>query len=119
MRLSAILIASSALCFFVATLLINVLVTEHLLNTRQAGPQIVTVDAAEALTWFAASRPFHISEEEWTAELVELNARIGPAVAEMSRRHGVVVLNTAAVLTGAPNYTPQLTEILAGGRVAQ
>lgn len=117
MHISAPVAAMGGIAFLSGTVLLNLLVTDRLLEARRAElmPQIVTVDAAEALLRFAQSRPAQISEEDWAAQLVNLNARIGPAALQMSEENGVVVLNSAAVLTGAPNFTDRLMDILEQG----
>lgn len=71
-------------------------------------PEIVSVNAADMLTGFVVAQDPDISEEDLARRLREMNAGLEEAIDRVARDHNLIVVNSAAVLAGPRDITPQM-----------
>ncbi|WP_342075153.1 TrbI F-type domain-containing protein [Yoonia sp. SS1-5] len=71
-------------------------------------PEIVSIDAANMVMGFVAAQDPGISEEDLQQRIRSLNANLDGVIATFARERGVIVVNSAAVLGGTRDVTPEM-----------
>lgn len=100
----------SALVLVVINLAVTLGILDHygLLQKQE----IVSLDAADMVLGFVASQGPDASEEELAAGIQNLNANLDQAVQQFAQSRGVIVVNSAAVLGGTRDVTPDMLTAL-------
>jgi len=98
----------------VGTLAVNALVTNHLMQKRQStqAPLLVTVNSADMLMGFVASRDPDISDVEIKAQAAEFSRDLDGVLARFAQENNLLIVNSAAVVTGARDVTPAVLRSL-------
>lgn len=99
------IIGSAAL--IVGTLAVNAFLTDHLMKQRLATdtPMVVTVNAADMLMGFVASRDPNISPAEIEAQAKAFNANLDGYLSDFAEQNNLLIVNSAAIVSGAPDVT--------------
>ena len=102
--------------FLAATALaaINVALTLWILdrNDLLRVPEIVSIDAADMVMGFVAAQDPEVSQDALHARILNLNAGLDGAIADFAKERGVIVVNSAAVLGGTRDVTPEMLAAL-------
>ena len=90
----------------------NVAITLTVLDrTGNLGrPEIVSIDAADLIRGFVDAQGRDVSDEELQARVRALNANLDPIVQAYARERGLMIVNSAAVLGGVRDITPDLLQ---------
>ncbi len=93
---------------------INVAITLWILerNDLLRAPEIVSIDAANMVMGFVAAQDPDVSQEALQARIRNLNAGLDGAIADFAQERGVIVVNSAAVLGGTRDVTPEMLAAL-------
>lgn len=97
-----------------ALVVVNVAVTLAVLdrNGLLGAPEIVSLNAADMVVGFIAAQGADVSEDDLEARIRTLNANLDGAIATFAEERGIVVVNSAAVLGGTRDVTPELLAAL-------
>lgn len=92
--------------------LVNVAITLTVLDsTGNLGrPEIVSIDAADLIRGFVDAQGRDVSDEELQARVRALNANLDPIVQAYASERGLMIVNSAAVLGGVRDITPDLLQ---------
>lgn len=109
--MTRLIYALTALAALLITVLISSLITLTILRNDMAAntPRFVSVNMQELV--FMLAENAGASEEEFAAAVRNLGRSIEAATAEFGEEH-VVVFDSDMILTGAPDVTPQIWQIL-------
>lgn len=101
------------LAIVVATVCINLFLTLRTLDVRFAGhPRVVTVNSADLILKAISSVEPDVSEEDLSAYVRSMNNALGDVVRQISLENNVIVVNSASVLSGAPDVTDDVLFLL-------
>lgn len=100
----------SLLAAAVALTVINVAITLTVLDRYGflKNQEVVSLDAATMIMGFVAAQGADVSEEELQSRIRALNANLDEIVATFANERGVIVVNSAAVLGGTRDVTPDM-----------
>ena len=91
---------------FVILVTINVGVTQFLIaRSDMSRPAVVTVNAADLIVRSVSLLDPSVSEQELAAHMRAMNAELPEVVRTISLQNNLVVVNSASVLSGAPDIT--------------
>ena len=99
----------SLMAVAVVLALVNVAITLTVLDRtgNLARPEIVSVDAAELIKGFVAAQGRGVSDEELQARVRVLNANVDQLIQAYATERQLLVVNSAAVLGGVRDITPE------------
>jgi len=93
----------AAACVFAC---FNLALTLYVLDARGSNePQVVTVNAADMMLKAMSSVDPSITEEELASFVKSMNAELGGVVTRIAAENNLIVVNSASVLSGAPDIT--------------
>lgn len=100
----------AALVFTVLNVAVTLAVLDR--NGLLASPEIVSLSAADMVVGFVAAQDPGLSQDDLEARIRVLNANLDSAIAAFAAERGIIVVNSAAVLGGARDVTPELLAAL-------
>jgi len=93
----------AAACVFAAA---NLALTLYVMDQRgSADPQIVTINAADMMLKAMSTVDPSITEEQLSTYVRAMNTSLGDVVTRFAAQNNVIVVNSASVLSGAPDVT--------------
>lgn len=99
---------AGAACFALVNVAITLTVLDRTGNLGR--PEIVSIDAANLIRGFVDAQGRDVSDEELQARVRALNANLDPIVQAYASERGLMIVNSAAVLGGARDITPDLLQ---------
>ena len=99
---------AGAACFDLVNVAITLTVLDRTGNLGR--PEIVSIDAADLIRGFVDAQGRDVSDEELQARVRALNANLDPIVQAYARERGLMIVNSAAVLGGVRDITPDLLQ---------
>ncbi|MEJ8563434.1 TrbI F-type domain-containing protein [Yoonia sp. GPGPB17] len=97
-----------AACFALVNVAITLTVLDRTGNLGR--PEIVSIDAADLIRGFVDAQGRDVSDEELQARVRVLNANLDPIVQAYASERGLMIVNSAAVLGGVRDITPDLLQ---------
>ncbi len=99
---------AGAACFALVNVAITLTVLDRTGNLGR--PEIVSIDAADLIRGFVDAQGRDVSDEELQARVRVLNANLDPIVRAYASERGLMIVNSAAVLGGVRDITPDLLQ---------
>lgn len=99
-----LLAAAIALTVINVAITLTVLDRYGFLNSQE----VVSLDAATMIMGFVAAQGEDVSEQELQSRILSLNANLDEIIATFANERGVIVVNSAAVLGGTRDVTPDM-----------
>ena len=97
----------------VATVCINLFLTVRTIDARLASqPRVVTVNSADLILKAVSAVEPDVSEDELSNYVRAMNNELGDVVRQISLENNVIVVNSASVLSGAPDVTDDVLFLL-------
>jgi len=98
----------AAACVFAC---FNLALTLYVLDARGSNePQGVTGNAADMMLKAMSSVDPSITEEELASFVKAMNAELGGVVTQIAAENNLIVVNSASVLSGAPDITDSVLQ---------
>ncbi len=99
---------AAAVCFALVNVAITLTVLDRTGNLGR--PEVVSIDAADLIRSFVNAQGRDVSDEELQARVRALNANLDPIVQAYAIERGLMIVNSAAVLGGVRDITPELLQ---------
>ncbi len=99
---------AAAACFALVNVAITLTVLDRTGNLGR--PEVVSIDAADLIRSFVNAQGRDVSDEELQARVRVLNANLDPIVQAYAIERGLMIVNSAAVLGGVRDITPELLQ---------
>jgi len=99
---------AAAACFALVNVAITLTVLDRTGNLGR--PEVVSIDAADLIRSFVNAQGRDVSDEELQARVRVLNANLDPIVEAYAIERGLMIVNSAAVLGGVRDITPELLQ---------
>ena len=99
-----LLAAAIALTVINVAITLTVLDRYGFLNSQE----VVSLDAATMIMGFVAAQGEDVSEQELQSRILSLYANLDEIIATFANERGVIVVNSAAVLGGTRDVTPDM-----------
>ncbi len=99
---------SAAACFALVNVAITLTVLDRTGNLGR--PEVVSIDAADLIRSFVNAQGRDVPDEELQARVRALNANLDPIVQAYAIERGLMIVNSAAVLGGVRDITPELLQ---------
>lgn len=97
----------------VALICVNLFLSVRVIDARLAvQPQVVTVNSADLILKAVSMVGTDVSEDELASYVRAMNNSLGDVVRQISADHNVIVVNSASVLSGAPDVTDDVLFLL-------
>ncbi|MEO1563949.1 MAG: TrbI F-type domain-containing protein [Pseudomonadota bacterium] len=99
---------AAAACFALVNVAITLTVLDRTGNLGR--PEVVSIDAADLIRSFVNAQGRDVSDEELQARVRALNANLDPIVEAYAIERGLMIVNSAAVLGGVRDISPELLQ---------
>lgn len=98
----------------VGVLAVNAVLTNFLMTKSHAAqaPMVVTVNSADMLMGFVASRDPGISDADIKLQAAAFNRDLDGVLARFAQENNLLIVNSAAVVSGAQDVTPAVLRSL-------
>jgi len=109
-NISLIIGGLAAACVFAAA---NLALTLYVLDQRGGtSPQIVSINAADMMLMAMSTVDPSITEEDLSRYVRTMNSELGDVVTRFAAENNLIVINSASVLSGAPDVTDNVLRAL-------